>query len=176
MILYFYRSVPEHTAELKQLCPKTLNTYIIQICTLSLSDSYQFSNLLHSFWDSLECNYWIFVQYIQYWISVSTMHQNQNNSNFQVLNFWPLTLWNYKSYLWPVSWGQRGSKGEWTFLFVLVSWLVSGSTWLCICSFLHRNKLFPESVIRNIMYQILQGLAFIHKHGRFLLSFTSLPL
>ncbi|XP_030877481.1 serine/threonine-protein kinase ICK-like [Leptonychotes weddellii] len=29
-----------------------------------------------------------------------------------------------------------------------------------------RNKLFPESAIRNIMYQILQGLAFIHKHGR----------
>ncbi|XP_075682757.1 serine/threonine-protein kinase MAK isoform X2 [Rhinoderma darwinii] len=30
-----------------------------------------------------------------------------------------------------------------------------------------RNKLFPESVIRNLMYQILQGLAFIHKHGFF---------
>ncbi|XP_061416134.1 serine/threonine-protein kinase MAK-like isoform X1 [Lethenteron reissneri] len=30
-----------------------------------------------------------------------------------------------------------------------------------------RNKLFPESMIRNIMYQILQGLAFIHKHGFF---------
>ncbi|XP_063307799.1 serine/threonine-protein kinase MAK isoform X2 [Pelobates fuscus] len=30
-----------------------------------------------------------------------------------------------------------------------------------------RSKLFPESVIRNIMYQILQGLAFIHKHGYF---------
>uniref|UniRef100_A0A2K6DC83 Male germ cell associated kinase n=1 Tax=Macaca nemestrina TaxID=9545 RepID=A0A2K6DC83_MACNE len=30
-----------------------------------------------------------------------------------------------------------------------------------------KNKLFPESVIRNIMYQILQGLAFIHKHGFF---------
>ncbi|NP_001087126.1 male germ cell associated kinase L homeolog [Xenopus laevis] len=30
-----------------------------------------------------------------------------------------------------------------------------------------RNKLLPESVIRNIMYQILQGLAFIHKHGFF---------
>ncbi|XP_053324099.1 serine/threonine-protein kinase MAK isoform X2 [Spea bombifrons] len=30
-----------------------------------------------------------------------------------------------------------------------------------------RNKLFPESVIRNIMFQILQGLAFIHKHGYF---------
>lgn len=30
-----------------------------------------------------------------------------------------------------------------------------------------RNKLFPESVIRNIMYQILQGLSFIHKHGFF---------
>ncbi|KAG8511966.1 Serine/threonine-protein kinase ICK [Galemys pyrenaicus] len=30
-----------------------------------------------------------------------------------------------------------------------------------------RNKLFPECAIRNIMYQILQGLAFIHKHGFF---------
>uniref|UniRef100_A0ACB8GD04 Uncharacterized protein n=2 Tax=Sphaerodactylus townsendi TaxID=933632 RepID=A0ACB8GD04_9SAUR len=30
-----------------------------------------------------------------------------------------------------------------------------------------RNKLFPETTIRNIMYQILQGLAFIHKHGFF---------
>ncbi|KAF1404488.1 Serine/threonine-protein kinase MAK, partial [Spheniscus humboldti] len=30
-----------------------------------------------------------------------------------------------------------------------------------------RHKLFPESVIRNMMYQILQGLAFIHKHGFF---------
>ncbi|XP_039404964.1 serine/threonine-protein kinase MAK isoform X2 [Corvus cornix cornix] len=30
-----------------------------------------------------------------------------------------------------------------------------------------RNKFFPESVIRNMMYQILQGLAFIHKHGFF---------
>ncbi|KAK2533966.1 Ick [Columba guinea] len=29
-----------------------------------------------------------------------------------------------------------------------------------------RNKLFPESTVRNIMYQILQGLAFIHKHAR----------
>ncbi|XP_075454300.1 serine/threonine-protein kinase ICK isoform X2 [Ascaphus truei] len=28
-----------------------------------------------------------------------------------------------------------------------------------------RNKLFPESTTRNIMYQILQGLAFIHKYG-----------
>ncbi|KAF1668329.1 Serine/threonine-protein kinase MAK, partial [Aptenodytes patagonicus] len=33
-----------------------------------------------------------------------------------------------------------------------------------------RHKLFPESVIRNMMYQILQGLAFIHKHGRELRS------
>ncbi|XP_069462221.1 serine/threonine-protein kinase ICK isoform X3 [Ambystoma mexicanum] len=30
-----------------------------------------------------------------------------------------------------------------------------------------RNKLFPESAIRNIMYQILQGLAFVHKYGFF---------
>ncbi|XP_030612817.1 serine/threonine-protein kinase MAK isoform X12 [Archocentrus centrarchus] len=30
-----------------------------------------------------------------------------------------------------------------------------------------RSKLFPESVIRNISFQILQGLSFIHKHGFF---------
>ncbi|XP_018414361.1 PREDICTED: serine/threonine-protein kinase ICK [Nanorana parkeri] len=29
------------------------------------------------------------------------------------------------------------------------------------------NKLFPETTIRNIMFQILQGLAFIHKYGFF---------
>lgn len=30
-----------------------------------------------------------------------------------------------------------------------------------------RDKLIPESMIRNIIYQVLQGLAFIHKHGFF---------
>ncbi|XP_076383526.1 serine/threonine-protein kinase dyf-5 isoform X1 [Megalopta genalis] len=30
-----------------------------------------------------------------------------------------------------------------------------------------RDKLFPEPVIRNIVYQVLQGLAFMHKHGFF---------
>lgn len=30
-----------------------------------------------------------------------------------------------------------------------------------------RDKLLPESVIRNIMYQVLQGLSFMHKHGFF---------
>ncbi|XP_029962458.1 serine/threonine-protein kinase ICK-like isoform X1 [Salarias fasciatus] len=30
-----------------------------------------------------------------------------------------------------------------------------------------RTQLFPESAVRNIMFQILQGLAFIHKHGIF---------
>ncbi|KAL3869478.1 hypothetical protein ACJMK2_042155 [Sinanodonta woodiana] len=30
-----------------------------------------------------------------------------------------------------------------------------------------RDKLFPESVVRNIMYQVLQGMAFMHKHGFF---------
>ena len=33
-----------------------------------------------------------------------------------------------------------------------------------LCLFL-RDKLIPESMIRNIIYQVLQGLAFIHKHG-----------
>jgi len=39
-----------------------------------------------------------------------------------------------------------------------------------------RDRLFPESHIRNIVYQILQGLAFMHKHGFFHrgLLFTSL--
>lgn len=30
-----------------------------------------------------------------------------------------------------------------------------------------RDKLFPEPVIKNIVYQVLQGLAFMHKHGFF---------
>ncbi|XP_042164172.1 serine/threonine-protein kinase MAK isoform X2 [Oncorhynchus tshawytscha] len=30
-----------------------------------------------------------------------------------------------------------------------------------------RQRLFPESVIRNMLFQILQGLSFIHKHGYF---------
>ncbi|KAM9365194.1 serine/threonine-protein kinase ICK-like isoform 1-T2 [Pholidichthys leucotaenia] len=30
-----------------------------------------------------------------------------------------------------------------------------------------RTRLFPESTVRNIMFQILQGLTFIHKHGFF---------
>lgn len=36
------------------------------------------------------------------------------------------------------------------------------------CVGLHfcRNKLFPESVVRNMTFQILQGLSFIHEHGR----------
>lgn len=31
----------------------------------------------------------------------------------------------------------------------------------------NRDRHFPESKIRNIMYQIFQGLAFMHKHGFF---------
>lgn len=31
----------------------------------------------------------------------------------------------------------------------------------------NRDRHFPESHIRNIMYQIFQGLAFMHKHGFF---------
>uniref|UniRef100_A0A668APS2 non-specific serine/threonine protein kinase n=1 Tax=Myripristis murdjan TaxID=586833 RepID=A0A668APS2_9TELE len=30
-----------------------------------------------------------------------------------------------------------------------------------------RHKLFPEAVVRNMTFQILQGLSFIHKHGYF---------
>ena len=30
-----------------------------------------------------------------------------------------------------------------------------------------RDRHFPESQVRNIMYQIFQGLAFIHKNGFF---------
>uniref|UniRef100_A0A4W5JM87 mitogen-activated protein kinase n=1 Tax=Hucho hucho TaxID=62062 RepID=A0A4W5JM87_9TELE len=32
---------------------------------------------------------------------------------------------------------------------------------------LMKDRLFPESVIRNMLFQILQGLSFIHKHGYF---------
>lgn len=30
-----------------------------------------------------------------------------------------------------------------------------------------RDKFFPESRVRNWCYQILQGLAYVHKHGYF---------
>ncbi|XP_039285142.1 serine/threonine-protein kinase MAK isoform X2 [Nilaparvata lugens] len=30
-----------------------------------------------------------------------------------------------------------------------------------------REKLFPEQVVRNILYQVLQGLSFMHRHGFF---------
>ena len=33
----------------------------------------------------------------------------------------------------------------------------------------HRTKIFPEANVRNITYQILQGLAFMHKQGVLLL-------
>ena len=29
----------------------------------------------------------------------------------------------------------------------------------------HRTKPFPEATVRNIAYQILQGVAFMHKQG-----------
>lgn len=42
------------------------------------------------------------------------------------------------------------------FIFIVLSFLFV--SWC-------RARLFPESAVRNIMFQILQGLAFIHKHG-----------
>uniref|UniRef100_A0AC34RJ61 Protein kinase domain-containing protein n=1 Tax=Panagrolaimus sp. JU765 TaxID=591449 RepID=A0AC34RJ61_9BILA len=38
-----------------------------------------------------------------------------------------------------------------------------------------RDRYFPESVIRNIIYQVLQGMAFMHKNGRWLSVAVSLP-
>ena len=35
-----------------------------------------------------------------------------------------------------------------------------------IAFFIFREKLFPETTVRNIIYQILQGLAFMHKTGK----------
>lgn len=35
------------------------------------------------------------------------------------------------------------------------------------CGFAVReNKMFSENEIRNIMFQVLSGLAFVHKHGK----------
>ncbi len=35
----------------------------------------------------------------------------------------------------------------------------------------NRTTHFPEATVRNIAYQILQGLAFMHKHG----ELTTIP-
>lgn len=44
--------------------------------------------------------------------------------------------------------------------YFICAFLILTSIFFC------RTRLFPESTVRNIMFQILQGLAFIHKHGR----------
>ena len=42
-----------------------------------------------------------------------------------------------------------------------------------LCTLWHcRDKLFPESSVRNVIYQVMQGLAFMHKNGK-VLSFQS---
>lgn len=40
-------------------------------------------------------------------------------------------------------------------------------TGLRILIYAFRDKYFPEAVVRNMLYQILQGLAFMHRHGFF---------
>ena len=40
-------------------------------------------------------------------------------------------------------------------------------SWAWLFFFICRDKIFPESSVRNIIYQVLQGLAFMHKHGKF---------
>ncbi|KAG8507713.1 Serine/threonine-protein kinase MAK [Galemys pyrenaicus] len=64
--------------------------------------------------------------------------------------------------------GWRGWEGGEPTPSCLLWWVVGWPRHMTVyCPISSRNKLFPESVIRNIMYQILQGLAFIHKHGFF---------
>jgi len=37
-----------------------------------------------------------------------------------------------------------------------------------MCIYVARGKLFPESTVRNITIQVMNGLAFMHKHGEYL--------
>ncbi|KHJ77671.1 hypothetical protein OESDEN_22709, partial [Oesophagostomum dentatum] len=39
-----------------------------------------------------------------------------------------------------------------------------------------RDRYFPEGVIRNIIYQILQGLAFMHRNGKLCLLANFIPI
>lgn len=36
-----------------------------------------------------------------------------------------------------------------------------------ICFHIYREKVFPEEIIQTMMFQVLQGLAFMHRHGFF---------
>lgn len=44
------------------------------------------------------------------------------------------------------------------------------SFFLSLCSTVRENKMFSENEIRNIMFQVLSGLVFVHKHGKKLYS------
>lgn len=41
----------------------------------------------------------------------------------------------------------------------------------CLCFVPRENKMFSENEIRNIMFQVLSGLVFVHKHGKKLPSY-----
>lgn len=46
---------------------------------------------------------------------------------------------------------------------------------MCTPFSIFRDKLFPESSVRNVIYQVMQGLAFMHKNGMILLYKDNQP-
>lgn len=56
-----------------------------------------------------------------------------------------------------------------SFLFLLFS-----LSFLSLCLALRENKMFSENEIRNMMFQVLSGLVFVHKHGKKLPSYVFL--
>nr|XP_046227651.1 serine/threonine-protein kinase MAK isoform X4 [Scatophagus argus] len=64
------------------------------------------------------------------------------------------------------------SRAQTGFLFLLTAFLsflfhAAFLPFLPLCSAARENKMFSESEIRNIMFQVLSGLVFVHKHGFF---------
>lgn len=64
------------------------------------------------------------------------------------------------------------------FLFLLTAFFHLYFTPLSFLSLSHwaavrENKMFSENEIRNIMFQVISGLAFVHKHGKKLYSHSA---
>lgn len=58
------------------------------------------------------------------------------------------------------------------FFFIISFFLLSLTTFAAA----REDKMFSENEIRNILFQVLSGLAFVHKHGKRLLLSFAFPL
>ena len=82
--------------------------------------------------------------------------------NSQSLNYKHCMVDSMENYLRDLG----SERVKWRPLHCDIYYILKVCCFNCHYIFFFRDKLIPESMIRNIIYQVLQGLAFIHKHGK----------